>query len=198
MTSGHPFNPRAANAGFDVLASIVDMGALYVGDAAASSSGSAAFTSRVRLPAGREMSAGAAGVTGIATDEARGAEHPPFEEAYASLMDFLAGHVQAAGPGAYLLLIGHNIKRELMCSPSLHRPTALFLSVPLLEHPCPCWACHAFPAAPQGSTSASCCSKPRARACRCCATPPTSTRSRCRKRCMGAPWEPRASPKALL
>lgn len=38
--------------------------------------------------------------------------NPLFSDVYAELWRRLRGEVEAAGPGAYLLLMGHNIKSE--------------------------------------------------------------------------------------
>lgn len=65
------------------------------------------FQQYVSLPPGVRMEASAEEITGLSTEFL--AAHPPFEEVYPRFLAFLRREVQAAGPGAYLLLVGHNI-----------------------------------------------------------------------------------------
>ncbi|KAL4452493.1 hypothetical protein ABPG75_008155 [Micractinium tetrahymenae] len=70
----------------------------------------ASLALRVRLPASESMHPGATEATGITTEDARLEVHPEFEQVYIELFSLLRNEVAAAGPGAYLLLIGHNIR----------------------------------------------------------------------------------------
>lgn len=85
---------------------VAEVGALAVGSGET-------FRQYVSLPPGVRMEAGAAEITGLSTEFL--ARHPPFEEVYPSFLAFLRRQVQAAGPGAYLLLVGHNIRGK--CGP---------------------------------------------------------------------------------
>lgn len=71
----------------------------------------AALVSLVSLPAGATVSAGAAATNGI-TDEVLAAGGAPFPDVYRRFCRLLRDQVAAAGPGAYLLLVGHNLKGE--------------------------------------------------------------------------------------
>ena len=67
------------------------------------------FQAVVCPPSNIKWSADALDKTGIT--EGFVAEHGrPFQEVYPRFLEFLQQQVNAAGPGAYLLLMGHNIK----------------------------------------------------------------------------------------
>lgn len=84
--------------------------------------GEALVDALVQLPPGAVVSAGATQATGITTRDCA-AHGRPFAEVYASLLQLLQQRVEAAGPGAYLLLIGHNIRGEHAASvPGMPRP----------------------------------------------------------------------------
>lgn len=84
--------------------SIVEVAALQLATGAS-------LALRVRLSAEKSMEPGATKATGITTEDARLEQHPEFEQVYVQLFSLLREEVAAAGPGAYLLLIGHNVKK---------------------------------------------------------------------------------------
>lgn len=73
--------------------------------------GTATFHEYVCLPPGVVMDPEATKTTGL-TAEFLAENGRPFEEAYPRFVSFLRQQVEAAGAGAYLVLIGHNIKGE--------------------------------------------------------------------------------------
>lgn len=77
--------------------------------AALSLADGATYQSVVALPRGVSISAEVEGITGI-NDALCAAEGRPIEAVLRSFADFVRRQVEAAGPGAYPLLIAHNLK----------------------------------------------------------------------------------------
>ena len=63
----------------------------------------------MRLPDGERVPPDAVRITGI-TDDMLAKDGAPFGQAYQAFLDLLRGQLEGAEPGAYLLLVGHNIK----------------------------------------------------------------------------------------
>lgn len=76
-----------------------------------SSASSSGWSSLVQLPRGKQIAPGAQNVNGI-HDALLAAEGVPFADAYQRFLGLLQRHMEGAEPGAYLLLIGHNIRSE--------------------------------------------------------------------------------------
>lgn len=90
--------------GLEADLAIVELAALALGSGAR-------LGTIVALPPGKAVTPGAERTHGISTEKAN-AQGIPFEAAYRQLLELARGELAAAGPGAYLLLIGHNIKSE--------------------------------------------------------------------------------------
>jgi ATP-dependent DNA helicase RecG len=69
------------------------------------------FSTLVRLAEGMSITAKAEEVTGITTAECQNPNLPTFPEAYSAFLQFIEGEMEAAGPGAFPLIVGHNIER---------------------------------------------------------------------------------------
>ncbi len=71
--------------------------------------GSRGWSSLVQLPKGMQVPKDTQRLTGI-DDAMLAAEGVPFTAAYEQFLGLLRQELEGAEPGAYLLLIGHNIK----------------------------------------------------------------------------------------
>jgi ATP-dependent DNA helicase RecG len=69
------------------------------------------FSTLVRLAEGMSITFKAEEVTGISTAECQNPNLPAFPEAYGQFLNFIEAEMEAAGPGAFPLLVGHNIER---------------------------------------------------------------------------------------
>ncbi|KAH7620587.1 hypothetical protein Ndes2526B_g04506 [Nannochloris sp. 'desiccata'] len=69
------------------------------------------FSTLVRLAEGMSITAKAEEVTGITTMECQNPNLPSFPEAYGNFLRFIEAEMEAAGPGSFPLLVGHNIER---------------------------------------------------------------------------------------
>lgn len=72
-------------------------------------SSSGGWSSLVQLPAGQQVPAAVQELNGI-DDALLAAEGVPFLDAYRRFLGLLRQELEGAQPGAYLLLIGHNIR----------------------------------------------------------------------------------------
>ena len=70
------------------------------------------FSTLVRLPPGESMDVMAERATGLKSATLHDPLLPDFPSAYADFLAFIQAEVQAHGPGAVPLLIGHNIVSE--------------------------------------------------------------------------------------
>ena len=66
------------------------------------------FSTLVRLPEGKTIPTKIEKLTTITTAQVQNPNLPSFPEAYSSFLQFIESEVQAVGPGALPLLIGHN------------------------------------------------------------------------------------------
>lgn len=73
-----------------------------------------AFTSFVRLADNKSMSKGAELVTGLTTAAMRDPSLPTFTSVYTRFLKFIEDEVALHGSGAAPLLVGHNIRSELL------------------------------------------------------------------------------------
>lgn len=70
------------------------------------------FSRAIRLPEGKEMHPEATRVTGITTESVQDPSRDDFTKVYTDFIRFVEAEVQAHGPGAVPLLVGHNIQSE--------------------------------------------------------------------------------------
>lgn len=75
----------------------------------------------MQLPRGKQIAPGAQNVNGI-HDALLAAEGVPFSDVYQQFLGLLQRHMEGAEPGAYLLLIGHNIRSEWGVATLCSRP----------------------------------------------------------------------------
>nr|BAD42331.1 DNA helicase RecG [Nannochloris bacillaris] len=69
------------------------------------------FSTLIRLADGMSISTKAEEVTGITTAQCKDPSLPTFPQAYASFLRFIEAEMEDAAPGAFPLLVGHNIER---------------------------------------------------------------------------------------
>lgn len=146
------------------------------------------FQRYVSLPAGEEVPLQVQAVTGLST-ELVNRQGEPFAEAYTAFRAYLQRQVDAAGPDAYLLLVGHNVKSELLLR--RRRSTS---SAPVAV----CLARVAQPRPPQPPrvqrlTCHDSTARPPSTACPSCARPVCSIPTTWLRRCSPAPSAARAS-----